>query len=159
MASPLRLLFPLLFVAGCAPAASTVTEADLATIQANRAAFAEAMRANDHDALVAHYTEEAIILPNNESMIRGRMAHRESLNNAPDIADFIMSGEEMTPLGGDAVLVTGHYNITMREQGAELALQGQGKYVEVWVRQAEGWQLGWHMWNSNLPMPSAPPVS
>lgn len=151
-----RLLIPLL-LAACAPAGNTVTEADLAEVRAHRVAFAEAMRTGDHDALAAIYAEEAVILPNNEPMIRGRMAYRETLNNAPDIADFVMSGEELTPLGGDAVLVTGHYNITMLERGAELALQGQGKYLEVWVRQGEEWKLGWDIWNTNLPMPSAPP--
>jgi len=158
---PIRqhLLFPLLLAAACAPMGSTVTEEDLAAIRANRTAYAEAVRANDHTATAALYAEEAVVMPANAPMLRGRMAYRESLNSAPDIADFNMSGEEMTALGGDAVLVTGRFAITLRPPGAELAISDQGKYLEVWVRDATGWKIGWDIWNSNLPLaePAAPP--
>ncbi|MDZ4675171.1 MAG: DUF4440 domain-containing protein [Gemmatimonadota bacterium] len=153
-----RLLIPLL-LAACAPVGTTVTEADLAAISANRVAYAEAVRANNHDVVAAMYAENAVVMPANEPMLRGRMAYRESLNNGIDIADFNMSGEEMTALGGDAVLVTGRFAITLRPPGAELAISDQGKYLEVWVRDATGWKLGWDIWNSNLPLaePAAPP--
>ena len=134
-----------------------IPDADLAAIRANRTAYAEAVVAGNHDAVAGMYAEEGIVMPSYEPMYRGRMAYRESLTNAPDIASFSMSGEEMTPLGGDAVLVTGQFAITLMPPGGEMAISDQGKFLEVWVREAEGWKLGWDIWNSDMPPPMPAP--
>jgi len=159
MEDPMRtlrhcLLPALLVTASCAPAGNTVGEADLEAIRANHAAFAAAVVAGDHDAVAALYAESAIVMPANEPMHRGRMSYRESLDAMPPVGSFTFSGEEMTPLGGDAVLVTGQFNISMMIPGAEMAIADTGKFLEVWVRQADGWKLGWDIWNSDLPLPT-----
>ena len=160
MRIPRHWWIPALLVAtACAPAGTIVSEADLEMIRANRAAYGEAVRAGNQDAVAGMYAEEGVVMPSYEPMYRGRMAYRESLANAPDIADFSMSGEEMTPLGGDAVLVTGQFAITLMPPGAELAISDKGKFLEVWVRKAEGWKLGWDIWNSDAPPPMPTPGS
>ncbi|MCL4865997.1 MAG: DUF4440 domain-containing protein [Gemmatimonadales bacterium] len=147
-------LAALLVAIACAPAGNTVGEADLDAIRANHAAFAAAVVAGNHDAVAALYAESAVVMPANEPMRRGRMSYRESLEAMPPVGSFTISGEEMTPLSGDAVLVTGQFNISLMIPGAEMAIADTGKFLEVWVREADGWKLGWDIWNSDLPLPT-----
>jgi ketosteroid isomerase-like protein len=154
----LWLILPATILA-CAPAAVTVTEADLDAIRAQRAALTEAVRTGNHDGMAALLTENAVIMPANEPMARGRMAYRTSLDAMPPVAEFSMSNEEFTALGGDAVLVTGAFTISLMPPGADLAIADTGKFLEVWRRQADGsWLMGWDIWNSDLTPPAPPAV-
>ena len=148
------LMSTLLVAAACAPAGNTVTDSDLEAIRSNHVLFTEAMKSGNYDAVAELYAESAIVMPANEPMHRGRMSYRASLDGMPAVGDFAMSGEEMTPLSGDAVLVTGQFNISMMIPGAAMAMADTGKFLEVWVRQADGWKLGWDIWNSDLPLPT-----
>jgi len=147
-----------LLLAACAPAAPEVTEEDLATIRSQRAAYGEAVRAGNHDGVAALYAETATIMPSNAPVAHGRMAYRATLDSMPAVGAFTMTNEELTALGGDAVLVTGSYAITMMIPGSDMAMSDTGKFLEVWRRQADGgWLIGWDIWNSDLPLPPPPP--
>lgn len=151
------LLLPLLAGAACAPAAPTVTEADLEAIRAHRTSFVEAVNAGNFDQVASHYSETAVFLAPNEPMHRGRMAIREAVGAWPPMGEFAMSGEEFTPLGGDAVLITGRYATTVMPPGLNMAVADSGKFIEVWRREGEAWRIGWDAFNSSLPLPPPPP--
>lgn len=157
---PLRyavLAAALLVSTACAPAGNTVTEADLDIIRANHDTFVAAVKAGDFDAVAAMYEEQALVMAPNAAAYRGRMAWREALGQFPPIGEFSFSGAELTPLGGDAVLVTARYSMTLMPPGAPMAVSDSGKFLEVWRRQPDGrWLMGWDIWNTDLlPAPGA----
>lgn len=141
----------------CAPAAPTVTDADLDAIRSQRAAFLEGMRAANHSAVAALYTENAVVMPPNEPMRRGRMELERLLGGFPPIGEFTFANEELTALGGDAVLVTGRYMLTLMPPGMTVAVADSGKFIEVWQRDSTGWKINWDIWNTDLPLPPPPP--
>jgi ketosteroid isomerase-like protein len=43
--------------------------------------------------------------------------------------------------------------------GASAAVADTGKFIEVWLKQADGtWRLAWDIWNSDIPLPPPPPA-
>lgn len=149
-----------LLLAACAPAGNTVTEADLDAIRAGRTAFVEGMRAGNIPAVAALYSENAVVMPPNGPVTLGRLAVEQLMAGFPPIGEFQFASEELTPLGGDAVLVTGRYMLTMLPPGLDMAVADTGKFVEVWQREASGWKLRWDAWNTDLPLPEpAPPAA
>lgn len=141
----------------CAPAAPTVTEADLDAIRAGHAAFREGMLAANYSAVAALYAENAVVLPPNAPLTRGRMEVERLLGGFPPIGEFTFANEELTPLGGDAVLVTGRYTLLMMPPGSTIAVADTGKFVEVWQRDGTGWKMQLDAWNSDIPLPPPPP--
>lgn len=141
----------------CAPPAPTVTEADLDAIRAAHAAFREGMLAANYPGVAALYAENAVVLPPNAPLTRGRMEVERLLSGFPPIGEFTFSNEELTPLGGDAVMVTGRYTLLMMPPGSTIAVADTGKFVEVWQRADTGWQMHLDAWNSDLPLPPPPP--
>lgn len=151
------LMLSILGGAACAPPVPTVTEADLEAIRTHRTTFAEAVRAGNLDQVASLYSETALVLAPNEPMHRGRIAIRTAIGAWPPIGEFAMSGEEFTPLGGDAVLVTGRYAMTVMPPGLNLAVADSGKFLEVWRREGDTWRIGWDAFNTSLPLPAPPP--
>jgi ketosteroid isomerase-like protein len=152
------LLTVVLGVSACSPGTSTVSDADLEEIRSKKSEFVAAMQSGDKDAATRIYADMAIIMPPNDQLYRGRMAYRESMENMPDVAGFEISNVEFTPLGADAVVVTGTYMISTMEPGAALAIGDIGKYLEIWRRGEDGWAVSWDIWNSSqsIPMPTMP---
>jgi ketosteroid isomerase-like protein len=154
----LALLTAVVGVSACSPGNSSVSDADLAEIRAKKSEFVAAVLSGDKDAATRMYADMAIIMPANEQLYRGRMAYRESMENMPEVAGFEISNAEFTPLGEDAVVVTGTYMISTMEPGAALAIGDIGKYLEIWRRGEDGWAVSWDIWNSSqsIPMPTMP---
>ena len=137
------------FGVACAPAPET--EEGPATVRAaieeTNARFTEAFNQGDTAATAALYTEDAIVLPPGQGMVRGRPAIQESM--AADIETNALSGLVLTTsdvrVGGNLAVEVGTYSI---QAGA---MQDEGKYVVVWKKQEDGsWKLHRDIWNSNL---------
>ena len=137
------------FGVACAPAAGT--EEDPATVRAaieeTNARFTEAFNQGDTAATAALYTEDAIVLPPGQGMVRGQPAIQEF--NALDIETNALNGLVLTTsdvqVGGNLAVEVGTYSI---QAGA---MQDEGKYVVVWEKQEDGsWKLHRDIWNSNL---------
>ena len=147
--SAVGLLLMAFGVVACAPAAETEEDpaAVRAAIKETNARFAEALNQGDAAAIAALYTEDAIVLPPGQGMVRGRQAIQESM--AVDIetnalSDLVLTTSDVQVAGNLAVEV-GTYSI---QAGA---MQDEGKYVVVWKKQEDGsWKLYRDIWNSNL---------
>ena len=137
------------FGVDCAPEAET--EEDPATVRAaikeTNARFAEALNQGDAAAMAALYTEDAIVLPPGQGMVRGRPAIQKF--NAIDIetnalSDLVLTTSDVQVAGNLAVEIG-----TLSVQAG--AMQNEGKYVVVWKKQEDGsWKLHRDIWNSNL---------
>lgn len=107
-------------------------------IQALEDQYAEAIKAGDNEAIANLYTEDAMQMPNNQAMVKGRAAILAALNAESDGAED--NGEspptfEVLELMGDADMVIEiGTSKSMRADGTT----NMGKYIAIWKKQADG---------------------
>lgn len=109
--------------------------------------------AGDADKLANMYTEDAYSLPSNLPMWKGREEIR--MGNKKDME----SGTKYTSLtaktldvfgSGDLVYEVGTYSLTFIPQNMTEATTENGKYIDIWQKQADGtWKIKADTWNSN----------
>ncbi len=120
-----------------------------AAIEAANAKFTKAFEAGDANGVASLYTPDAIVLPPDHEMVKGRRA----------IADFWKATQEsgvksavLTTVdvgtSGNVAYEVGTVLLTVQPQG-KAATTASAKYVVVWKRQADGsWRLHRDIWNS-----------
>lgn len=149
-------LLAALLVTGCAsppppPAEPSFTPADEAAMDAVVAAAMEiANGSKDWDAYVqTYYAADATILPANSPAIQGHAAIAEFLRGFPTMTAF--SSQKVDAGGdGDLAYVYGRYHMEMEGEGGPMV--DDGKYVEVWKRQADGgWKVVYDIFNTDMP--------
>ena len=120
-----------------------------AAIEKQNAAFSAAFARGDAAALAAAYTDDAIVLPPDAEMVRGK-AGIEALWKG-----LISAGAKSLALttvdvqsSGALAVETGTGILKIQPSGAAEQTQS-AKYVVVWKRQADGsWKLHRDMWNA-----------
>ena len=140
-------------LAACAPKAPQHdVAADSAAVESAAAAWEKAYNDKDGAAVAALYTEDAQLLPPGPAVVNGRAAIEEFW--AADIVASNMSfaiNADATGLGGDWAWRSGSFSGT----GADGATLATGKFIEVWRRTADGWQLHRDIWNVDEAAPAA----
>lgn len=149
-----------LAVAGCQrekPAEKTggtagaLTDADRDSIRAYIARFDEKMMAGDMPAVVAFYSEDAVLLPPNSAEVRGREAIRKFFQGLPKFTEFKQQLEEVE---GDENFAypRGTFETSMTPPGSNKPVKDKGKVLAVWHKQGDGtWTVTRVIWNSDLP--------
>jgi ketosteroid isomerase-like protein len=100
-----------------------------------------------------YYAPDAIVLPPNEGVIRGRSAMAEWLATFPPITTFEATQVEVDG-AGDMAYVYGTYFMAVAMTEGEEPVPDEGKYIEIWRRQADGgWKIIMDIFNSDLPVP------
>ena len=140
--------------AACQPPAQEagpLSEEDVAAIRAANDEWIQAYRDNDVAALVALYSDDAVIMPPNGSVIEGRaaiLAYHEAVTvteysestleiDGRDGIAYIRGTSSMVGIGGDGEAVT-----------------ASDKFLAILRRQADGsWLFTHEIWNSDLPLP------
>ncbi len=127
-----------------------------ATVEAINQEFTDAVRRRDAAAAAALYTEDAIMLPPNSEMIRGRPSINAALQAMLDagVRELTLETVDVKYLG-DVAYEVGNYGLKA-EPGGGQSISDRGKYVVVWKRQGGGpWQLAVDIWNTSMPAPAA----
>jgi ketosteroid isomerase-like protein len=108
----------------------------------------------DAKATASLYTDNAILMPNNEPMIRGtqKMMEKERADMA---AGFKMLSMNLTTddVFPDKLYVTevGHYVVKMKVPNMPEPMTDNGKYVTIWERQKDGsLKIFIDTWNSDV---------
>ena len=111
----------------------------------------EGFRRGDPAAVAALYAEDAILLPPNSEMIRGRRKIEEFWSTAMQmgVKDAVLTTVELSVIG-DTAHEIGNYTLKIHPQGRG-PFEDKGKYIVVWKHTADGWKLHRDIWNSNLP--------
>jgi uncharacterized protein (TIGR02246 family) len=155
------LVFLLCFTFGCQQGEEVAELEPLAAedVAANRAvtdAFVQGARSGDWATVAALYAEDAILMPANQPLIKGREAIQARQEAGPAIEDFSLTVEDV--FGRDDIaVVRGKYSMTIAPEGAPKPIKDTGKFIEIRRKQEDGsWLIAIDIFNSDLPFPSAP---
>ena len=113
--------------------------------------FGEVLRQGDAVAVAALYTEDAILLPPNSEMIRGRRGIEKFWGAAIQmgVKDAVLTTVELSG-SGDTIHEIGNYILKISQKGQK-PVEDKGKYIVIWKHTAPGWKLHRDIWNSNMP--------
>ena len=140
-------------IAGCAPKTSQHdSAADEAALASTASGWEKAYNEKNADAVAAIYSEDAQLLPPGPAVVNGRAAIRDFWAN--DIATSNMTfaiTADSTGVGGDWAWRSGSWRGTAAD-----GTSATGKYVEIWHRTAQGWQMHRDIWNADEAPASAP---
>lgn len=112
----------------------------------------EAIHKANASAIADMYTEDAMIMPPNSEIVKGKEAIEAMWNGAIQMG---MQDIELTTMNvfgsGDYIYEIGKYTVTMQSEGQD-SIQDKGKYVDVWKKTADGsCKLHVNIWNSSMP--------
>ena len=117
-------------------------------IAAGNRAFVEAAGKRDLDAIANLYTVDAIVLPPDSELVKGRDAVRQLWKGA--MADGL-SAVKIHSIGiqvaGDMAIDIGHATMSMAPVGSA-ATTVEVKYTAIWKRVRGQWRIKVDMWNS-----------
>ena len=143
-----------LSVAGLRLYAQKETDMLKAEIKKMNDKLVKAQTESDVKAIASLYAENAILMPNNEPMIRGsqKMMEKQKADMASGLKMISMNlaTDEVFP---DKLYVTevGHYVVTMKVPNMPEPMTDNGKYVTIWERQKDGsLRIFIDTWNSDV---------
>jgi len=137
---------------GAAPAG--LSAQDEAAVRAVDAEWARAASAGDGNAIAALYATDATVLPPMEPLRQGEAAKKywvdftNSFSGPIELATTAVEGR------GDLAYGVGKYrmSVTPKKAGAKPLPVEEGKYLEVFKKQADGsWKIIYDMWSANAP--------
>lgn len=124
--------------------------------EAATAAFHQALRTNDAEALFAFVSDDVVLMPPGEAAVRGAAAMREWYSAF--LAQFrtvslTLSDREVFVGDGWAVeLGTFEWGLLPADGGDPVL--DRGNYLQVWTPQPDGhWRFEREIWNSSTPAP------
>lgn len=124
-------------------------------IEEANARFKDAMMRGDTAAMLANYTDDAVIMGPGEPMARGREALAKAFQGMLSqytLKDATVNTEDVM-VSGDLAVETGTFQWTLvpkAGEGKEMAVKG--KYLTAWKQQADGsWKIVRDINNSDEP--------
>lgn len=139
---------------GCTtpPASAGHGAALAASLDSLMAAHAQDFVANDLDAVIASYTDSAVVRPAGMEPIRGRDALHTALRawlDAAPITALRYTTEDFVAFGDSAFHIASYQATVRGLDGAEL--RDNGSCALLWVWTAAGWQVHRSLCNSSAP--------
>lgn len=126
----------------------SMTVKDKAAIEKAKRSWVAAFKAEDWDALVDSYAEDAVLLAPDENAVSGRDAIRAYYGSDDDTDNEVF---QTVSMGGDSqiVYVQGEFSFTIKS-GDEEPVDASGKYIEIWQKQDDGnWLITHDIFNAN----------
>lgn len=131
-----------------------------AAIEAGNAQYVEASNRGDVATIVALFTDDAVVLPPNSPILRGRQAIQQFYEARQQTSTRRLALETIqVNENGETAWEIGTYTVHLggaptTERGAPTT--EQGKYVAIWKRQSDGsWKLAVDIWNTDRPLPTS----
>lgn len=138
---------------GAVAATSADAGAVRASIDSLNAKFADAAKRGDTAAIALIYTDDASVMMSNAEAWRGREAIAKGwggIVSGGTLKEFSLKTDDVE-VGGDLVVETGKYEMTVAPKGAK-EMKDRGKYIVVWKRQPDGsLKIFRDIGNSDLP--------
>ena len=147
-------LLSLAFVVGVSAADTKDIEQNLRDLDDQ---WSTAAGMKDLEKTLSFYSEDAIVMPPNAPADTTKEAIRKGWQDLLASSGLVMRWKTTkveVATSGDLACLTGTYELTMNDPSGK-PFNDQGKYVEVWEKQADGkWTCGTDIWNSDLPAPT-----
>ena len=131
---------------GCAAPPAAPTSGPNAEIEANAAAWIEALNAGDIDTLVGFYADDALMMAPNKPMGRGHEAVRAEFGAM--IEAGLGGGLSTIEIVSAADI---GYHIGTYEITADGEVVDTGKYIETWRLIGDEWKMTADIYNSDNP--------
>lgn len=151
----------LLLVLGCQPAPDQEASAppDPAPVNAVRDQYASMYNSGDVSGLGALYTDDAVVMNNNQPAAIGKEAilqRAQGMIEQFDVNISITPGD--TQMMADLAYEYGTFSLTLTPKAGGDPMQNEGNYLVILKRGADGsWRLHREIGNSNQPMPMPAP--
>ena len=132
-----------------------LSEEDAAAIKAIGPALDKATLEWDIDALLKLWTEDTLLMNQNEPIIQGRAGVVEYYK-AAESATYTEHKHELIEVDGygDIAYARGAYKVVFVAEGAAEPTQLEGKTLLILRKQSDGrWCISRFCWNSDLPLP------
>ena len=125
-------------------------------IKALADAYVKASLAGDAKAIAALYTDDAIEMPPNQPMIKGRAAiqqyYEKEMGSGMKMTSFTLTHLD-TQAMGDRGYDVGTFRQSLTLKGATSPVNDSGKYTVILRRSAAGWKVASAIYNSDQPPP------
>jgi ketosteroid isomerase-like protein len=155
--SPTTLAFvgclSLLSLTGCTQASPDTQEFEEKTLREVDAQWLKTVGAKDLDATVAFYTDDAVVMPADAPVANTKQAIREVWVPmvAPSASISWQLNQAEVARSGDLGYLRGVYQLVTRDAAGKATTE-QGKFLEVWKRQAEGkWKCAVDSFSADAP--------
>jgi ketosteroid isomerase-like protein len=136
-------------------AGAALSDSDRVTLRAMFDSTVARLAARNIAAWAAQFAEDAVFMPPNHPVVRGRAAIQAWGDSLPPLTDFSFSDVTVEGEGGLAV-GTSAYAATFNPPGAP-AVPDKGKQLVAFRRQADGsWKVTAGSFSSDLPLPTPP---
>jgi uncharacterized protein (TIGR02246 family) len=145
----------ILGVTACSGTSSSETS-DVATLRAGVDSVADrlltALRNNASDSLMVLMADDVVLMPPNESVLKGKEAVRnwfDQLSTQLRTSDLTVTDREVL-IGGQWATEVATFEWTLVPVGGGAAVTDRGSYVQVWRRETDGrWLFARELWNSH----------
>jgi uncharacterized protein (TIGR02246 family) len=125
-------------------------------IKAIADAYVKAALAGDAKAIAALYTQDAVEMPPNQPMIKGRAAiqqyYEKEMGSGMKVNSFTVTHLD-TQAVGERGYDVGTYQQSVTPKGGTEPVTDTGKYTIILRRSASGWQVAYAIYNSDMPIP------
>jgi uncharacterized protein (TIGR02246 family) len=121
--------------------------------------WSKAAMANDLDATVSYYSDDAAVFPPNAPVASGKQAIRAVWASllSPGVSVSWQANKVEVSRASDLAYLTGTYQVTLKDPKGKTSIADSGKFIEVWKKQADGnWKAVADMFNSDLPAAPVP---
>lgn len=110
---------------------------------------------DDYETVASFYTEDVVVLPNNEPMIVGRDAFISNEKAAREAGFEVVSINSTIVevfTAGDLIHEIGTYELTLNVPGPPFPITDTGKYLVIWeIQPDDSLRIKLEMWNNDEP--------
>lgn len=133
-------------IVGLLIVASPAMAGGASAIKERKTEFETVFNAGKSDKLAALYTEDALVLPPDSAMVKGREAIAKMWQGVIDsgFTDLDVQAQEIVVVG-ETAYETGTFVGTVVTDDGEA--EAAGKYIVVWKKQDGRWMLHREIWN------------
>lgn len=114
-------------------------------------AFEQAFNADDLDAAVALFDDDAQILRERGPAVTGREGISAFLRDQMTPVVSFNTEADMSMIRNDIAIEQGHYRVRDVRRGSDVE---EGKYLHVWRNRGQGWKLYRVMYNTDVATPT-----
>ncbi len=142
---------------GCGQSIKRASQDDIETIRKRQDEFLAAHSFNDGAKLAEFYTDDALLVPPDEPIVRGKQAiaewYQRQLKKAPPIENPKVILEEIDVFGNLA-FNRGDFILKFEGETTDKPIIQNLRFITIWRKQPDGnWKFYCDIWNTYTPLP------